>query len=231
VGGPLDRTWYNALVDDAGTGTTGTIWNKAQIANDLNSIDSSLAPLVAGPASAISGDVAIYSGTTGKLVSDSGVLASSLVTGPASAVSGDLVTFGDTTGKLVADSGLTMGAATVAVPFNAANFTVPTGTWTVTAAQVTSNGYYRIGHLVVWCLYIAAGSTLSAAPGYLMVALPLGTSLYDGASGFFVGGGTGPAIITTNVGANQAYLNFNNGTSNWPAGSLGTISFTMSYLI
>jgi hypothetical protein len=38
----LDRTWYNALVDDAGTGTTGTVWNKAQINNFIASIDSEI---------------------------------------------------------------------------------------------------------------------------------------------------------------------------------------------
>lgn len=37
---PLDRTWYNTLVDDSGTGTDGTIWNKAQIDNLMDVIDA-----------------------------------------------------------------------------------------------------------------------------------------------------------------------------------------------
>jgi hypothetical protein len=41
----LNRAWYNALVDDAGNGLTGTIWNKAQIAGLLDSIDAALGPL------------------------------------------------------------------------------------------------------------------------------------------------------------------------------------------
>lgn len=37
---PLDRTWFNNLVDDDGSGTLGTPWNKAQIKNDLDSVDA-----------------------------------------------------------------------------------------------------------------------------------------------------------------------------------------------
>lgn len=39
----LDRTWFNALIDDDGTGMTGSVWDKADIANLLNSVDSELA--------------------------------------------------------------------------------------------------------------------------------------------------------------------------------------------
>src|SRR4030095_147195 len=38
---PLDRVWYNALVDDDGSGTTGTVWNKGQVNGLLNTIDTS----------------------------------------------------------------------------------------------------------------------------------------------------------------------------------------------
>jgi hypothetical protein len=44
----IDRTWYNALVDDTGSGTTGTVWNKAQINGLLNSIDAALATVGGG---------------------------------------------------------------------------------------------------------------------------------------------------------------------------------------
>jgi hypothetical protein len=43
---PLDRTWYNTLVDDDGSGTTGTPWNKAAVNSLLASVDASLAALV-----------------------------------------------------------------------------------------------------------------------------------------------------------------------------------------
>ena len=41
----LDRTWYNALVDDDGTDTVGTVWGKDDIKNLLDSIDAALLPL------------------------------------------------------------------------------------------------------------------------------------------------------------------------------------------
>jgi hypothetical protein len=38
----LDRTWYNALVDDDGSNTVGTVWGKDDIKNLLDSIDAIL---------------------------------------------------------------------------------------------------------------------------------------------------------------------------------------------
>jgi len=42
---PLNRTWSNGLVDDDGSGTLGTIWNKSQINQFEDVIDAALAPL------------------------------------------------------------------------------------------------------------------------------------------------------------------------------------------
>jgi hypothetical protein len=36
---PINRAWFNALVDDDGTGNTGTVWNKATITGLLDAID------------------------------------------------------------------------------------------------------------------------------------------------------------------------------------------------
>ena len=36
---PINRAWFTALVDDTGTGTTGTVWNKAAISGLLDAID------------------------------------------------------------------------------------------------------------------------------------------------------------------------------------------------
>src|SRR5262245_54888275 len=44
---PLDRTWYNTLVDDSGSGTDGTIWDKAAVDSLMDDIDAALAPLEA----------------------------------------------------------------------------------------------------------------------------------------------------------------------------------------
>ena len=39
----LDRTWYNSLVDDDGSGLTGSIWDKADVNSLMNAIDAELA--------------------------------------------------------------------------------------------------------------------------------------------------------------------------------------------
>lgn len=37
---PLDRTWYNTLVDDDGSNTIGTPWTKAAVDSLLDSVDA-----------------------------------------------------------------------------------------------------------------------------------------------------------------------------------------------
>src|SRR5262245_11032716 len=49
---PLDRTWFNGLIDDDGSGTTGTVWNKTEIDHLMDDIDAALAPLEDGSGSA-----------------------------------------------------------------------------------------------------------------------------------------------------------------------------------
>jgi hypothetical protein len=46
---PLNRTWFDTLIDDDGSGTTGTVWNKTQVDGLLDTVDASLAGLVANP--------------------------------------------------------------------------------------------------------------------------------------------------------------------------------------
>src|SRR5262245_13937178 len=79
---PLDRTWYNTLVDDSGSGTDGTVWNKAAVDALMDDVDAALAPLeaggggtgdVVGPASAVDTQVARFDGTSGKLIKASNV--------------------------------------------------------------------------------------------------------------------------------------------------------------
>jgi len=38
----LNRTWYNALVDDDGSNTVGTVWGKDDIKNLLDSVDAEI---------------------------------------------------------------------------------------------------------------------------------------------------------------------------------------------
>jgi hypothetical protein len=60
---------------------------------------------VVGPSSATDNNIASFNGTTGKVIKDSGVSASSVVVGPASSTNNNLVAFDGTTGKLIKDSG------------------------------------------------------------------------------------------------------------------------------
>jgi len=41
----LDRTWYNSLVDDDGSGMTGSVWDKADVNSLMNAIDAEIARL------------------------------------------------------------------------------------------------------------------------------------------------------------------------------------------
>jgi len=45
----LDRTWYNTLVNDDGSGLTGSVWDKEDVNQLMNAIDAQLAsPFVTG---------------------------------------------------------------------------------------------------------------------------------------------------------------------------------------
>lgn len=72
--------------------------------NTLNGKDANA--LVTGPASATSGNVPSYNGTSGKALQDSGKSAASLTIGPASAVAGNIPSFTDASGKIFNDSGI-----------------------------------------------------------------------------------------------------------------------------
>lgn len=41
----LNRTWYNSLIDDDGSGLTGSVWDKADVNALMNAIDAELARL------------------------------------------------------------------------------------------------------------------------------------------------------------------------------------------
>lgn len=43
----LDRTWYNTLVDDDGSGLTGSVWDKADVDALMDAIDAELARVAA----------------------------------------------------------------------------------------------------------------------------------------------------------------------------------------
>lgn len=93
VGGPV-------LVDDAGNITGAGTLNGRTIANWVD-----------GPASATSGYVATFSGTTGKLLANAGWNPANWVAGPASSTTNNIPSFSTTSGKGIQDSGLNTSAA------------------------------------------------------------------------------------------------------------------------
>ncbi|MES2216592.1 MAG: hypothetical protein V4481_04835, partial [Patescibacteria group bacterium] len=63
--------------------------------------------IVSNSGASTSGHVASFSGSTGKVVTDSGVVAADIVSGPPSCTTAHFPVFNGTTGKLIADSGIT----------------------------------------------------------------------------------------------------------------------------
>lgn len=101
---------------------------------------------VLGPASSVDGDLIAFNGTTGVVIKDSGVNATTLasfVSGPSAAVSGNLPAFNGTTGKVIEDSGITISPAmgtVVAEPTTNAALNVFNWTSTQSGATARSVG-------------------------------------------------------------------------------------------
>jgi hypothetical protein len=99
-------------------------------------------PFVQGPTSAVNANLAIFSGTTGKVIADSLFSLASLVQGPASSTTNNILTFTDATGKNFKDSGV--GITSVAL-LTGANFTGPitVGSNSITGTGANSAGTYN----------------------------------------------------------------------------------------
>jgi hypothetical protein len=96
---PLDRSWFNSLVDDTGDGVSGTVWNKSQINSLLTAIDSSLAGVVDKAGSPAVNEIALFSDpdtlkTDGRLYYDP-TFAQLVIRGGATTSGGSRVAFGD----------------------------------------------------------------------------------------------------------------------------------------
>lgn len=85
-----------------GLGTLGTAGQALRVNAGATGLEyASVGGDVVGPASATSGRVAVYNGTTGKLLQDGTKLEADLVTGPASSVDSEFAIYNSTTGKLI----------------------------------------------------------------------------------------------------------------------------------
>jgi hypothetical protein len=101
--------------------TTNGGGDQATVGADFNVIQGNVDGAVIGPASAVSGNVPSFNGTTGKLIQDSGKAAASLVLGPASVTDSNFAQFDGTTGKLLKgglafSTSTSLGTSDTAVP-------------------------------------------------------------------------------------------------------------------
>jgi hypothetical protein len=104
----FDTKWSTLTAADVGADATGTassaVSSHAAVTTSVHGI-ADTASLVVGPASATSGRVAVYDGTTGKLLQDGTKAEADLVVGPASAVADTVALFDGTTGKVLKAGG------------------------------------------------------------------------------------------------------------------------------
>lgn len=124
---------------------------------------------VVGPASAVSGDVVSFSGTTGKLVADSGKLAADLVTGPASVTTGRVTAFSGTTGKVIVE-GTQLVADLVSGP--ASVTTLRVAVFNGTTGKIIAEGTQLAADLVSGPASVTAGKVVvfSGTTGKIVVA-------------------------------------------------------------
>lgn len=60
----LDRTWYNTLVDDDGSGLTGSVWDKADVDALMDAVDAELAPVHCAVSRSVGGGQSISNNVT-----------------------------------------------------------------------------------------------------------------------------------------------------------------------
>jgi len=147
---------------------------------------------VTGPATSVLNALARYGDTTGKLLSNSGVLV-------------------DDTGLLRGPVGLCDYGRTVplgvwqSIPFNAANFTADAPmTWGVDAADVLNFSYTLIGKTAVIGIGVVASTLGGTATANLYCALPFTPNVTIQAIGRYSVGGTGvfqPLLLYTLAGS------------------------------
>jgi hypothetical protein len=80
----LDRTWYDTLIDDDGSGTTGSIWDKADVDSLMDAVDTEIARIDA--------DIAA-GGTTG--ITDDGTRVQQIAFAATQSASADANTLDD----------------------------------------------------------------------------------------------------------------------------------------
>lgn len=91
--------------------------DQATVGSHWTAVQANLVGAVIGPASVTDGHIAVFDGTTGKLIKDSGVPVAGTgdVVGPGSATDGHIALFDGTTGKLIKNGGAPATGTTITV--------------------------------------------------------------------------------------------------------------------
>ena len=235
----INRTVFNASVDDSGSGTDGTIEDKAWFtAAILDPIDAALATPQIGPTpyanlvlidSFQPAEARVFRIMDGSQLLQFDALNDALTVSVASPL--QLTRTGDAkVGRDVYEKGRTtpMGHWQT-VPFNAANFSATGGaTWTVTAGNQSVYSYCLLGKTLHIVLYLTS-TTLSAAASTVQIALPVGgmSSLSVGGVVAYKNPGAGYGVLFATPGTVMQFYRDLSGTG-WTAGALDLLGqFTL----
>jgi hypothetical protein len=157
---PLDRTWYNTLIDDDGSGLTGSVWDKADVDALMDAIDAEFAYQT--------GNYAVWTPTLG--ATGGGTAAYALQSG-VYARAGVVVQFG---GRItLVNRGTLTGAAFISgFPFvtrGVCSQAASVAFWIGVPAGVTALGLYaHASDSVMWFSSANAGTQSNPLPAELL---------------------------------------------------------------
>ena len=116
-----------------------------------------------------------------------------------------------------------------AIPFNASDFSVyPSGSWTVTAGQVTAFHYSRIEKQAIVAVYLI-GSVVAGAPTHLIIKLPFTAAVRTFGPARIVSAGV--ELINGYTDGGYASLNLQRISGAFAAATYSEITVTMPVLI
>lgn len=160
---PITRT---PMIDDDGSGTTGTVVNnpwKQELYDQIDALATAGALPPAGPARNL-------------LTSTGAAWQSKAPELPLPGNPGDVV--------ISLAGAWASGGHWFDVPFSAANFSATDGaTWTVAQSAISANRYMIVGRLMIWRMYLAwfqGGNVITGTPNILRISIPGGrTAAYS----------------------------------------------------
>ncbi|MCK5603830.1 hypothetical protein KAR91_18220 [Candidatus Pacearchaeota archaeon] len=161
----------------------GQIADGSQVQADLDKIRDdvnafvSLAPgtgNVIGPASAVDENVAVFDGTTGKLIKDGGVI----LTGPASAIDENVAVFDGVTGKIIKDGGTLSTLVNTIIGGSTTEVPEVGGTWTLDFTVTDPDTFNEYVYIFSRSVYFDPSGLNT--PGCTVSSATQATSAYGG---------------------------------------------------